>query len=499
MLGVKAFAYDMSSRNADGVPIYYNKAYTDHGVELTVTYGFEINEPSYTGVVVIPEEVISGGKTMKVVAIGEYAFSCCDELTSVTIPNGVTSIGNGAFRYCYKLISANIPNSVTYIGQESFSQCALTFVTIPNSVTKIGKEAFIGNNLNCIYSMIEEPYNITSIVDWWVFEEITLYVPVGTIDKYKAMNGWKKFENIKENTIFTELNSDGLTLSYDYCDNGSELKVVSSAYSGLEYEGAVNIPEEVTHNGKTFKVTTIGDNAFTYCDKITSVTIPSTITNVGYAPFSGCSELASIQVAEGNPVYDSRNNCNAIIETVDNRINQGCMNTVIPEDVTSIGICAFCKCTKLKAITIPNSVTFIGYCAFQDCSGLTTITIPSSVNNIDANAFIGIELKSVVSLIEEPFVIDGIFYNWNEPGTFSEYTCKNATLYVPFGTIDKYKATYGWKDFNNIEELEPTDIHHIEAPAPDAPCYDLNGVRITQPRKGVFIQNCKKVMMSTAH
>lgn len=100
-------------------------------------------------------------------------------------------------------------------------------------------------------------------------------------------------------------------------------------------------------------------------------------------------------------------------------------------------------------MTIPNSVTSIGDCAFSGCSGLTSVTIPNSVTSIGRSAFSGADIPEVVSLIENPFEIAG---KQSEYKTFSQNTFNNATLYVPVGTIDKYKATNGWKDFLFIEE-----------------------------------------------
>ena len=97
------------------------------------------------------------------------------------------------------------------------------------------------------------------------------------------------------------------------------------------------------------------------------MTIGNDVTSIGYDAFEGCSGLTSIVVQEGNTKYDSRNGCNAIIETSTNTLIAGCRNTVIPESVTSIGKNAFYGCSGLTSVTIPNSVTSIGKSAFSDC------------------------------------------------------------------------------------------------------------------------------------
>ena len=235
-------------------------------------------------------------------------------------------------------------------------------------------------------------------------------------------------------------------------------------YSNRSYIKTVEVSDGVTLIGShTFlycssltsvtipnSVTSIGNSAFYYCSGLTSVTIPNSVTSIGGSAFFGCSGLTSISVENRNEKYDSRNNCNAIIETASNTLIAGCKNTTIPNSVTSIGNSAFMDCRSLTSVTIPNSVTSIGGSAFYNCSSLTSVTIPNSVTSIGGSAFFNCSgLTSVILLIENPSAIKG--KTDSEP-TFSLNTFNNATLYVPVGTIEKYKATTGWKDFVFIEE-----------------------------------------------
>lgn len=143
-------------------------------------------------------------------------------------------------------------------------------------------------------------------------------------------------------------------------------------------------------------VTSIGEGAFGDCRHLISIIIPKSVTEIFAGAFFGCPELKSIKVAEGNPIYDSRNNCNAIIETASNKIVVGTSKTIIPNSVTSIGRGAFYGCYLMKSITIPNSVTNIEDAAFGEC-GLESIIIPNSITDIKTGTFSRCtELTSVI-------------------------------------------------------------------------------------------------------
>ena len=147
--------------------------------------------------------------------------------------------------------------------------------------------------------------------------------------------------------------------------------------------------------------------------------------------FQRCNGLTSVTVEEENAIYDSRNSCNAIIETTTNTLIAGCQNTIIPESVTSIGEGAFGGCTGLTSVTISNCVTSIGGCTFIDCSGLTSITIPNSVTSIGNGAFAWCRgLTDVYCYAESVPYTD--FYNT---------PIASATLHVPAASIEAFSTT----------------------------------------------------------
>ena len=155
------------------------------------------------------------------------------------------------------------------------------------------------------------------------------------------------------------------------------------------YEGDFIIPEIVVFKKVAYRVTGIGEDAFDECSSLTSIVIPDSVTSIGKSAFSGCSSLTSMVVAEGNMVYDSREQCNAIIHTASNTLISGCQNTIIPDSVTSIGEWAFYDRSSLTSIVIPDSVTSIGEGVFCDCSSLTSITFRGTMEQWKQIAFAG--------------------------------------------------------------------------------------------------------------
>lgn len=463
--------------------------------------------------------------------IGKNAFYQCLEMTSVNIPSSVTEIDEWAFRYCWKLTTIDLPNSVTKISDGVFMDCqSLENITIPSTITSIGKTAFrrcyhltaiilpygvvsIGASafLDCSrLSTIYLPESIVSVgqgafkdIPWYnnqpdgllyvgkvayefkgtMEDNTSLGIKDGTTEiSGQAFYGCKGLvaiqipESVKaigENAFCncSNLRSVNLPTSLKEIDNGT--------FSSCQNLTSIILPDGLTRIGSSAfqncgltsisfpeKLTTIESNAFASCNGIETIQIPASVESIGASAFENKS-LKSISIAAGNSVYDSRNNCNAIIETATNTLLWGCQGSFVPDGVEKIEVGAFGGCEGLTSIIIPASVKTIGKWAFASCpllasvtlneglmsletqafsrcSALGAITLPSTLTEIGEFAFSGTNLANINSLIVEPFAIDASVFQ-------SLYS--SATLYVPDGTKAKYQNVEAWKQFNNIIEV----------------------------------------------
>ena len=453
-----AMAHDFE---VDG--IFYNK--DDWNKTASVTYkgnNYYDYDNVYSGAVTIPSEVTYEGTTYSVTAIGQSAFDSCSGLTKVVIPNSVTSIGNHAFFGCSGLTSVEIPNSVTSIGSYAFRGCSgLTTVVIPNSVTSIGSDAFSGcsglesitvESGNTVYDSRD---NCNAILETATNKLIcgckNTIIPnsVTSIGSY-AFEGCSGLTSVEIPNSVTTIgyaafrNCSGLT---SVVIPNSVTSIGDFAFSGCSGLTSVVIPNSVT---------SIGNEAFCDCSGLTSVVIPNSVTSIGDDAFSCCSGLESITVESGNTVYDSRDNCNAILETATNSLICGCKNTIIPNSVTTIGNYAFYDCSGLTSVVIPNSVTSIGDFAFCYCSGLTSVTSLNIIPpTLDFQVFFGVPADCV--------------------------------LYVPKGCAGAYQSADGWKNFGTILEIQPGGVEGISK-AETAKVRAMNGVIRVEGAKGARVE-----------
>jgi len=379
-------------------------------------------------------------------------------------PYTVTSIADRAFQSGYfdreqwdwvytsagKIKSIVIPGTVKTIGEEAFYCCTtLKSVVLGNGIEKIERDAFNSTGLIAL----EIPGSVKSI-------------------------GYYAFSN---NTGLKTVNIPG-----------SVKKIGDFAFYSCTSLTNVTLNEGVE---------LIGTWAFFY-SAITSVSIPRSVKEIGINPFLGCYNLVSIQVESGNPYYDSRGNCNAIIETAKNKLITGCKYTVIPEDVSIIGEASFNNVAE--DLVIPNQVTIIGKEAFANSNNLTTLTIGKNVSFIGAKNFVVtsysvFKVKDVYCYAKIPPSLGSDVFEYS-----SNYTsyAPRVTLHVPASSIGLYKTADVWKDFKEIlplpdegisTGLEAIDNGELTIDS-SLPLYNLHGQLVSHPVKGqIYIQNGRKV------
>jgi hypothetical protein len=315
-----------------------------------------------------------------VASLGNWAFYDCTNLTGVTISSSLTSIGDGAFYECYSLTNVTIPDSVTNIGRSAFYECyRLTSVPIPNHVTSIGDWAFE----DCYgLTNVTIPDRVTSIGDG-AFEECYSLTNVTIPDSVTsigvgAFSGCLNLAAITVDSASQNYSSIGGVLF----DKGHTTLIrYPPAKAGASYA----IPDTVTSIENA-----TGDGAFADCG-LSSITLPSSVTNIVEPAFSYCRSLESISVDALNPSYSS---VDGILLDKSQRTIIQCPGGKagaykIPNNVTSIGDSAFEFCSALTNVTIPSSVTNLGNLAFDSCTSLTSVIISDGVSNIGDGAFGG--------------------------------------------------------------------------------------------------------------
>ena len=396
----------------------------------------------FTGTLTIPNSVVT---------IGDWAFCFCEMFTGLTIGNSVTTIGNNAFAICTGFSgSLVIPNSVTTIGESAFLSCwhFTGTLTIPNSVTTIGDEAF--GSCEGFVGTLTIPNSVISI-DGNAFaycngiDQITVDAGNPVYDSRNNCNG---IIETATNTLISACKSTVIP--------NTVVSIGYYAFAGCDMT-SISIPNSVSN---------IDFFAFSHCPNLTSIVIPSSVTTIGGALFNACDNLEQIIVESGNPVYDSRDNSNAIIESSTNVLISGCMNTVIPNTVTAIGRLAFANCSNLTSIAIPSSVTNIGNEAFIG-SGLTgDLVIPNSVSSIEGfafysccdlngdlflgnsltqigqNAFCDCNIKKVIAIANIPPALHSMAFGYDVMDQ----------LIVSCGNKDAYEASDWFNYFSTINE-----------------------------------------------
>ena len=284
-------------------------------------------------------------------------------------------------------------------------------------------------SISGIQSVIIEP-GVTSIGNWafyWCSGITSVTIPnsVTTIGGY-AFEGCTKLTSVTIPSSVTYIGN----CAFDECRGLTSVHITDlEAWLKIKFDDSpLDYAHHLYMNGK----------------EITEIVVPNSVTRIELGAIRGCTSLTSIIVEDGNPTYDSRDNCNALIETASNTLIFGCKNSFIPHGVTSIGGAAFSNCSGLTSLTIPNSVTSIGSYAFYSCSSLTSLTIPSSVTSIGSYAFYS--CSSLTSLTI-PSSVTSI-------GSYAFYSCSSLTSL----TIPSSVTSIGSSTFRNCINLSSVTI-----------------------------------------
>lgn len=397
----------------------------------SVTYiGESAFESSGITSIVIPDSVVTLGGSVfyqcrdlesvvigdSVIAIPENAFGECFKLKSVTIGNSVVSIGGYAFLWCMELENVTLGNSLESIGEMAFSVCInLKNIEFPNSLKTIGQEAFDGVELESL-----------------TFGNSLVYI------------GRQAFYNNSQLQSLTFQNSPCTiaksAFSSCYALQSVEFGNAIESIDTLAFSGCpirlLELPNSLVH---------LGDRAFSGNDEVRKVTIPASLTSIEGNVFPFCNYLEEIIVDANNPKYDSRDNCNAIIETETNTLITGCRATSLPYSVEVIGREAFAGAGMLTSIDIVGQVNTIGEYAFRDCAYLSDVIIGDHVENIGGWAFYSDYNIREISChaVIPPVCTDDVFEQEVEV---------LANLYVPNGCKEAYETSPKWMNFLNIIE-----------------------------------------------
>ena len=435
---------------------------------------------------------------------------------------GLTSIGENAFIDCFQLVAVTLPLTVTEIENYAFENCnSLACITLGENIINIGEFAFNScEGLQFIKVEAITPPVTDATAFYGVDADIPVYVPCGTLSAYQAATGWSGFDNFIDmcaNIVFEDPDVKALCVDinrgWDTNNDGELSYAEAAAVTDIGYvfhnhnnistfdefqhfigvttigERAFSYNEVLTSVTIPVSVTTIEHNAFSVCPILTSITIPNSVTTIGHSAFavSGltsaiipasvthmdanifaeCESLMSIEVDGDNPVYDSRNGCNAIIETATNTLIVGCKNTVIPGDVVEIAYHAFDGCTGLTSITLPSSVAEIGYNAFGNCTNLSEIHVEATTPpNLGYNVFNGLNLDDIWVYV--PCGAQGDYENDDDWGEFYYIIDPCANIYFEDGIVKEICVA-------NFDTNNDGEISYAEAAAVTSLNLKFNG------------------------
>ena len=400
---------------ADG--IYYR--YGDVPGEAWVTCK-NTNYNSYSGQVVIPATVTSGGKTMAVTAIDDMAFAGCFGLTSVTIPHGVKRIGQLAFGSCMALKSISLPATVERVDARAFAEClGITTVNTPSL------QAWLGISFADRYS---NPLSLSHclMVDGQELQHLVIPSSTRLLSKH-AFTDATTLQSVVVEQGVEQIGAE----AFAYCTGLTTLTLPDSMTSlgSRAFSGCTSLTGAAVPQG----ITSLPASLFADCARLTTVSLPSTLTEVGASAFEGCSRLTAVS---------------------------------LPPAVTTLGESAFQACSALKRLTLPSGLLSIGPDAFNGCSALTTMTVPDGVPTVENNTFNGctslkkLTLGSAVSSIGlKAFAgckaLVAICCRGQQPADIANPDCFDRSIYsrcrlmVPAQAFQTYRQTGIWPWFTN--------------------------------------------------
>ena len=336
----------------------------------------------------IPQTVTYGDVDYTVISIADStAFRSGiepDELITLSLPSTLKRIGKSAFAWFESLKTVNLPAKLEEIDDNAFIESSIEQVDIPASVRYIGKCAFNNKSLNHI-----------------------------TVAKENAV-----YDSREDCNAIVESATNTLVLGCVNTQIPNSVKVIGNrAFYACRGLVRVDLPEGITEirddafyncNGLQevslpHSLVSIGKNVFSRCSNIQELHIPRSVEQIGEKALGG-SENMLLSVESGNPYYDSREDCNAVIETKTNRLIKGSNTSHIPSTVTSIGISAFEMCTGITELNLSEGLTVIESMAFDGCKNLASVSLPKSLITIGDAAF----AYTAVTEMDLPSQVDSI-------------------------------------------------------------------------------------------
>ena len=402
---------------------------------------------SFGDVTVVSNTYVDGKGVLKfsgpVKTVGRASFEGSN-LSSVTLPEGLTTLADWAFSHCYEMVSITMPSTLTSIGAYAFTACTkLTYMTIPDNVTEIGDAAFLAlrsvKSFQGKYASSDHKYLIK---DW----QLITIAPAG-ITSFTIPDGVTSIGNYAL-ACYPDIQS--VTIP------SSVTSIGESAFEQISFT-SITLPENLR---------SIGPYAFKLCDALTSVTIPQSVTSIGDGAFFHCDKLQ-----EFNGKYASDDHrCLIVNGRIVSFASAGLTEYVIPSNVTRIPNGIFTNNTKLTSITVPDNIDTIDWSSFSGCTALTSFTIPASVTTIYEEAFTDCSsLTSMTVLATVPPTLQA----WYTPNNIFANT-NNCPIYVPAGSVDTYKAAENWSQYVDRITAMPSGVLPSSFPDTNFRAYIFN-------------------------